>query len=399
MDLSRHYQHRFDLKYGCNPHQQQSAIFSQKDRPLPFEIINGKPGYINLLDALNAWQLVKELDEALDLPAAASFKHVSPAGAAVGIPLDEDLKEIYGTGKDKLTPLACAYLRARGADPLCSFGDFIALSREVDRETALLIRKLVSDGIIAPSYTNEAKEILKEKKKGAFIILQADGNEPMGEEPEYREVYGTVFRQQRNSIKLSKENLLGNIVTQNQDLSEDACRDLVLASIAIKYTQSNSVGYALNGQMIGIGAGQQSRVDCTKLAGRKAETWHLRSHPRVRSLPFREEVGNVEKTNARIAFIESEMTAPERSSWLKLFNSDPGELSLEEKSESISKMQEVCLSSDAFLPFRDNLDQASRRGVRYVVQPGGSLRDDLLIEAADEYGMLMAFSGIRLFHH
>ena len=399
MDISRHYQQRFELKYGCNPQQQQAAVFSMQGSPLPFEILNGTPGYINLLDALNAWQLVMELDEALDLPAATSFKHVSPAGAAVGVALNDDLKEIYGIEGNNLTPLATAYLRARGADPLSSFGDFIALSRNVDRETALLIRKLVSDGIIAPSYDPEALEILREKKKGGFIILQADEDAQPEEVLEYREVYGTVFRQQRNLTKLSDEALLGNLVTRNRELSEEIRRDLVLASISLKYTQSNSVGYALDGQMIGIGAGQQSRVDCTKLAGRKAETWHMRSHPRVRSLPFRDEVGNVERTNARIAFIEGEMTRPERESWLRFFVEDPGELSPQEKATHIERMKGISLSSDAFLPFRDNLDQAVRRGVQYVVQPGGSLRDDLLIEAANEYGMVMAFSGIRLFHH
>ena len=398
MELVRRYRHCFDLKYGCNPHQGEAAIFSPGDASLPFTVLNGRPGYINLLDALNAWQLVHELDEALEMPAAASFKHVSPAGAALGVPLDATLEEVYNCGDVPRTPLTDAYIRACGADPLCSFGDFIALSREVDPETAEVIRGQVSDGIIAPAYSGEALETLKQKKKGGFIVLQADP-EFVPEAEDYREVYGVVFRQHRGIVRLDEKSLLEKLVTRSSELPEEARRDLVLASIAIRYTQSNSVGYALGGQMIGIGAGQQSRVDCTRLAGRKADTWHLRSHPRVRSLPFRKKVSGVERTNARIAFIESEMSEPEWNSWLKLFDEDPGLLSVKEKALWMKRLDGVSLSSDAFFPFRDNLDQAARRGVKYVVQPGGSVRDDELIEAANEHGMVMAFSGTRLFHH
>jgi phosphoribosylaminoimidazolecarboxamide formyltransferase/IMP cyclohydrolase len=396
--IQKNYLHQFDLKYGSNPHQKHAAIYSLDRDKLPFSVLNGQPGYINLLDAINAWQLVAELDEALELPAATSFKHVSPAGAAVHVPLDETLRKIYGCQNQELTPLATAYIRARGADPLSSFGDFIALSRKVDVQTADIIRKMVSDGIIAPGYDEDALKLLKEKKDGKYIILKAD---PEFKSPalEFREVAGVVFSQQRNTIKINNNSLLTEVVTKNTTLTDSARRDLVLASITLKYTQSNSVAYALNGQMIGIGAGQQSRVDCTKLAGRKTDVWFLRQHPKVRDLTFHEQVGSVERTNARILFIEGGMTEPEIRAWKSLFKGPVEALSEVEKTEWLTKLTGVSLSSDAFFPFRDNIDQASKRGVDYVVQPGGSNRDQDVIAATDEYGMVMLFSGIRLFHH
>ncbi|MBC8259997.1 MAG: phosphoribosylaminoimidazolecarboxamide formyltransferase [SAR324 cluster bacterium] len=396
--IQQKYLHQFDLKYGCNPHQKPASIHSLKGQKLPFTVLNGQPGYINLLDALNASLLVQELDEALGLPAAASFKHVSPAGAAVAVPLDEILLDIYDCKDRELSPLATAYIRARGADPLSSFGDFIALSRKVDLNTAELIRNLVSDGIIAPGYDAEALKLLKEKKAGKYIILTADPEINLPEQ-EYREVAGVVFSQLRNTIKINENTILNKVVTNNKELSSAAKRDLVLASITLKYTQSNSVAYAKDGQMIGIGAGQQSRVDCTKLAGRKAETWFLRQHPKVRNLPFLEKTKNVERTNARILCIDGGMTAPELKSWQSQFSAPVEALSQTEKEEWLQSLSDVSLSSDAFFPFRDNIDQASKRGVKYLVQPGGSNRDSEVIAAADEYGMLMFFTGIRLFHH
>ena len=387
-----------DSKYGCNPHQQPAALLSTRQSLLPFEVLNGRPGYINLLDALNAWQLVWELDQSLNLPAAASFKHVSPAGAAVGTPLSDVLEEVYDYQDKDLSELAVAYLRARGADPLSSFGDFIALSRKVDLSTAKIIRSQVSDGLIASAFEPEALEILKAKKGGSYLVLQADPEYTAPDE-EFREIYGVVFQQQRNNLLLNAENLLGELVTENKSLPTNAQRDLVLAAITLKYTQSNSVGYALDGQMIGIGAGQQSRIDCTKLAGRKADLWFLRQHPKVRSLPFADGVKAVDRTNARVAYIEGEMTPPEKQAWLQLFHQPPPLLDSEQKQEWLTQLQGVALASDAFFPFRDNLDQASRHGVQYVVQPGGSNRDEQVITAANEYGMIMAFSKIRLFHH
>ena len=306
------YLQQFDLKYGCNPHQKPAAIHSIEGRKLPFSVLNGQPGYINLLDALNAWQLVQELDEVLGLPAAASFKHVSPAGAAVSVPLNDILKEVYDCKDLELSQLATAYIRARGADPLSSFGDFISLSRKVDVNTAELIRKMVSDGIIAPGFDDDALKLLKEKKGGKYLILQAD-TEFRAPETEFREVYGVGFSQLRNTVKINEKSLLTEVVTKKKQLSAAARRDLILASITLKYTQSNSVAYALDGQMIGIGAGQQSRVDCTKLAGSKAETWFMRQHPKVRNLPFHEQVSNVERTNARILCIDGGMTEPRAS--------------------------------------------------------------------------------------
>ena len=398
MKIQRSYHPLFSLKYGCNPHQKQAALLSTRPSLLPFEVLNGRPGYINLLDALNAWQLVWELDQSMNLPAAASFKHVSPAGAAVGTPLGEVLEEVYDCQDKSLSGLAVAYLRARGTDSLSSFGDFIALSRKVDLATAKIIRSQVSDGLIAPAFESEALEILKAKKGGSYVVLQADP-EYTAPDGEFREVYGVVFKQQRNNLLLNAENLLSELVTENRNLPANAQRDLVLAAITLKYTQSNSVGYALDGQMIGIGAGQQSRIDCTKLAGRKADLWFLRQHPKVRSLPFADGVKAVDRTNARVAYIEGEMTPPEKQAWLQLFHQPPPLLDSEQKQEWLTQLQGVALASDAFFPFRDNLDQASRHGVKYVVQPGGSNRDEQVITAANEYGMTMAFSKIRLFHH
>ena len=394
----QNYLQQFELKYGCNPHQKPAAIHSLEGRKLPFSVLNGQPGYINLLDALNAWQLVQELDEVLGLPAAASFKHVSPAGAAVSVPLNDILKEVYDCKDLELSQLATAYIRARGADPLSSFGDFISLSRKVDVNTAELIRKMVSDGIIAPGFDDDALKLLKEKKGGKYLILLAD-TEFRAPETEFREVYGVGFSQLRNTVKINEKSLLTEVVTKKKQLSAAARRDLILASITLKYTQSNSVAYALDGQMIGIGAGQQSRVDCTKLAGSKAETWFMRQHPKVRNLPFHEQVSNVERTNARILCIDGGMTDPELRAWESQFRSPVEELSHSEKAEWLANLKGVSLSSDAFFPFRDNIDQASKRGVDYVVQPGGSNRDEEVITAADEYGMVMAFSAIRLFHH
>ena len=393
------YLQQFDLKYGCNPHQKPASIHSMKGYDLPFSVLNGQPGYINLLDALNAWQLVQELDEALGLPAATSFKHVSPAGAAVSVPLDDTLLEVYDCKKNQeLSPLATAYIRARGADPLSSFGDFIALSRKVDLNTAEVVRKMVSDGIIAPGFDNDALILLKEKKDGKYLILAADPEFKIPE-LEFREVAGVGFSQLRNTIKINENTLLTKVVTKNNDFSAEARRDLVLASITLKYTQSNSVAYALNGQIIGIGAGQQSRVDCTKLAGRKVETWFMRQHPKVLNLPFHEQVRNVERINARILCIEGGMTEPELRTWQSQFSRPVEALSPTEKGEWLARLEGISLSSDAFFPFRDNIDQASKRGVDYVVQPGGSNRDKEVIAATDEYGMVMAFTGIRLFHH
>ena len=394
----QNYLQQFELKYGCNPHQKPAAIHSLEGLKLPFSVLNGQPGYINLLDALNAWQLVQELDEVLGLPAAASFKHVSPAGAAVSVPLNDILKEVYDCKNLELSQLATAYIRARGADPLSSFGDFISLSRKVDVNTAELIRKMVSDGIIAPGFDDDALKLLKEKKGGKYLILQAD-TEFRAPETEFREVYGVGFSQLRNTVKINEKSLLTEVVTKKKQLSAAARRDLILASITLKYTQSNSVAYALDGQMIGIGAGQQSRVDCTKLAGSKAETWFMRQHPKVRSLPFHEQVSNVDRTNARILCIDGGMTAPELRAWKSKFSAPVEALLQEEKAAWLAKLKGVSLSSDAFFPFRDNIDQASKRGVNFIVQPGGSNRDEEVISAADEYEMVMAFSGIRLFHH
>ena len=395
--LHRAYRHRLALKYGCNPHQTPAALYSEEGRELPFRVLNGTPGYINLLDALNAWQLVRELREALELPAAASFKHVSPAGAAVAVPLQPALARAYEAEGKALSPQALAYLRARGADPLSSFGDFAALSDPVDAATAEVLRSEVSDGVIAPAFEPAALEVLKAKKGGAFIVLEGD---PAYRPPEteLKDVFGVTFLQRRNDARLSAA-LLERVVTAHKRLPPEAVRDLLLAAIAMKYTQSNSVGYALDGQMIGVGAGQQSRVDCTKLAGRKAEVWWLRQHPRVLELPFTGGVRRVERTNARVRFIEGDFTPPEYNAWQALFEAAPPPLTAEEKAEWLSELRGVSLASDAFFPFRDSIDQAAKRGVAYIVQPGGSVADEAVIHACNEYRMAMAFTGLRLFHH
>ena len=389
------------LKYGNNPQQKPASVRGvlspSGPRPLPFDVLCGTPGYINLLDALNAWQLVKELGAATGLPAAASFKHVSPAGAAVYAPLDDEMMKVYEAAGKELSQTAIAYLRSRQADPLCSFGDFVAVSCEVDLSTAQLLKIEVSDGIIAPSYAPEALEILKAKKGGKYIVLQADANyEPPAEEQ--RVVYGTDMRQARAAKAVDAETL-ANVVTADKAMTDGAKRDLLVAQIAIKYTQSNSVGYAKDGQMVGVGAGQQSRVDCVKLAGRKVATWYLRQHPKVRALAFNDGVKRQERINARVRYIEGDMPPTEYAQWLTNFSSEPEPLTLSEKDEFLKGLDGVALASDAFFPFRDSLDVASTRGVKYVVAAGGSVADAEVIAAADEYKMVMAFSGLRLFHH
>ena len=396
--IKRFYLHKFDLRYGINPHQNSAAIFTQGIDNLPFTIINGQPSYINILDATNAWQLVKELDEAIKLPAATSFKHVSPTGAAISIDLDETLLHVYDCKDLDLSPIATAYVRARGTDPSSSYGDFIGISRNVDLSTANIIKKSVSDGIIAPGFDEKALKILKEKKGGKYIILKVnpDYNPP---EIEFREVNGIVFSQSRNSLKITKESILDKVVTKNSYFTEEACRDLLVATISLKYTQSNSVAFAFNGQTIGIGAGQQNRLDCIKLASKKSKNWFLRQHPKILNLPFRKQVGNVDRTNARNLCIEDDLSTSEIRILQSLFTDSFSKFSKEEKKEWINKLSNVSLSSDAFFPFRDNIDHLSKIGVKYIVQPGGSHRDDEVISATNEYGIAMSFSGIRLFHH
>jgi len=382
------------LKYGANPHQSTARASAD---PAPFEVLNGKPGYINLLDALNSWQLVVELAGSLATPAAASFKHVSPAGAAVGNPLTDEFREVYDVADRELSPLACAYVRARQADPMSSFGDWIALSHRVDVPTAKLIRREVSDGVCAPGYEEEALEILNKKKGGNYPILcfDPDFTPP---DTEKRDIFGVTLEQSRNDVRLD-ESILENIVTRNRELTPEARRDLLVATITLKYTQSNSVCYALDGQVVGNGAGQQSRVHCAKLAGSKVEAWHLRRHPKVRGMAFTKGLKRPEKVNAVQRYVEGDMTPKERTAWETNFETVPEPLTAQERNEWMDTLTGVALSSDAFFPFRDSLDQASRYGVRYVVQTGGSVRDDLVVEAADEYDMVMAISGIRLFHH
>ena len=386
-----------ELKYGCNPNQKPSRIFMEEG-DLPLEVLNGKPGYINFLDALNGWQLVSELKRATGLPAAASFKHVSPAGAAVGLPLSDTLRKIYFVGDAELSPLACAYARARGADRMSSFGDWISLSDECDKATALLIKPEVSDGIIAPGYTDEALEILRAKKKGNYNIVKID--------PAYRpapierkQVFGVTFEQGRNEFVID-DALLGDIVTRNHDLPESARRDLIIALITLKYTQSNSVCYAKDGQAIGIGAGQQSRIHCTRLAGQKADNWLLRQHPRVLELPFVKGLGRADRDNTIDVFISDEpdeVLAEGR--WQRFFTEKPQPLTREEKRAWLDQQTGVALGSDAFFPFGDNIERAHRSGVCYVAQPGGSIRDDQVIETCDLYNMVMCFTHMRLFHH
>jgi phosphoribosylaminoimidazolecarboxamide formyltransferase/IMP cyclohydrolase len=384
------------LKYGCNPNQIPARIY-MKEGNLPIEVLNGKPGYINLLDALNGYQLVKELKEATGLPAATSFKHVSPAGAALGLPLDPVLKQMYFVDEE-LSPLACAYARARGADRMSSFGDFVALSDPCDFSTAKLLAKEVSDGIIAPGYDNDALELLKSKRKGNYTILKIDENytpSPM----ETKDVYGITFEQGRNDYRIDYS-LLDNIVTKNKDISESARRDLLISLITLKYTQSNSVCYAYDGQTIGVGAGQQSRIHCTRLAGNKADMWHLRKHPKVLNLKFKEDLGRPERDNCIDIYLSDYSDdLLKEGCWEQFFNVSPQALTSDEKNEWLKQMNGVSLGSDAFFPFDDNIKRAVKSGVSYIAQPGGSIRDQLVIESCDSFGIAMVFTGIRLFHH
>lgn len=386
-----------ELKYGCNPNQKPSRIFMAEGE-LPIEVLNGRPGYINFLDALNSWQLVKELKAATGLPAAASFKHVSPAGAAVGLPLDETLRSIYFTGDGVLSPVACAYARARGADRMSSFGDWIALSDVCDITAAKLIQHEVSDGIIAPGYTDEAFEVLKSKRKGGYNIVRIDPDytpAPI----EHKDVFGITFEQGRNELKIDAD-MLGNIVTDNKVLPENAKIDLVLSLITLKYTQSNSVCYVKGGQVIGVGAGQQSRIHCTRLAGSKADIWWLRQHPKVLNLPFRPDIARPNRDNAIDVYISDDYEdVLGETVWADTFTVCPEPLTAAEKKEWLTKLTGVSLGSDAFFPFGDNIERARRSGVCYVAQPGGSIRDDLVIAACNKYDIVMAFTGIRLFHH
>lgn len=388
------------LKYGCNPNQKPSRIYMQEGE-LPITVLNGRPGYINLLDALNSWQLVKELKEATGLPAAASFKHVSPAGAAVGLPLNDILKKIYFVDdlKVELSPLACAYARARGADRMSSYGDFIALSDVCDEATALIIKREVSDGVIAPGYTPEALAILQEKRKGTYNVIEIDENyKPV--ELETKMVYGVTFEQGRNEIQLNGEELFANIPTKNKNFSEEAKRDLMIALITLKYTQSNSVCYVKDGQAIGIGAGQQSRIHCTRLAGSKADIWWLRQNPKVMNLPFKAGIGRADRDNTIDIYIsEDSEDVLKDGAWQQFFTEQPEALSREEKKEWIAKNNKVALGSDAFFPFGDNIERAHKSGVEFIAQAGGSVRDDNVIDTCDKYNIAMAFTGIRLFHH
>ena len=387
-----------ELKYGCNPNQKPSRIFMADGSELPIKVLMGKPGYINFLDAFNGWQLVKELKEATGLPAATSFKHVSPAGAAVGLPLDETLRKIYWVDDEELSPLACAYARARGADRMSSFGDFIALSDVCDKATAQLIRREVSDGVIAPGFTDEALELLGQKKKGNYNVIQIDENY-VPAELERKQVYGITFEQGRQNLKIDDE-LLSNIVTENKNMPKEAVIDLKIALITLKYTQSNSVCFAKGGQAIGIGAGQQSRVHCTRLAGSKADNWFLRQCPKVLELPFKDDIKRPDRDNAIDVYIGEEYEdLLAEGAWQRVFTEKPAVFTREEKRAWLDKMTDVALGSDAFFPFSDNIDRAKKSGVKYIAQPGGSVRDDLVIESCNKYGMAMAFTGIRLFHH
>ena len=387
------------LKYGCNPNQKPSRIFMEDGSDLPVKVLMGKPGFINFLDAFNGWQLVKELKEATGLPAATSFKHVSPAGAAVGLPLTETLAKIYWVDDlGELSPLACAYARARGADRMSSFGDFIALSDVCDADTAKLIKREVSDGVIAPGYTEEALEILAQKKKGNYNVIQIDpAYKPA--EIERKQVYGITFEQGRNELDINDE-LLSNIVTENKEIPEETLIDLKISLITLKYTQSNSVCYVKGGQAIGIGAGQQSRVHCTRLAGQKADNWYLRQAPQVLGLQFLDTLGRAERDNAIDVYIGDEYEdVLAEGEWQKRFKVKPEVFTREEKRAWLDGNTDVTLGSDAFFPFPDNIERAKKSGVKYIAQPGGSVRDDLVIECCNKYGMAMAFTGIRLFHH
>lgn len=388
-----------ELKYGCNPNQKPSRIFMKDGSDLPVTVLNGKPGYINFLDALNSWQLVGELKAATGLPSAASFKHVSPAGAAVGLPLSETEKRIYFVDEEgPLTPIASAYIRARGADRMSSYGDWAALSEVCDKRTAQYLKHEVSDGVIAPGYTDEALTILKQKKRGNYNIVRIDPSYKPAP-VEQKDVFGITFEQGHNTSKID-ENLLTNIVTKNKDLTPEAKRDMIVSLITLKYTQSNSVCYVKNGQAIGVGAGQQSRIHCTRLAGNKADTWYLRQHPKVLALPFVDEIRRANRDNAIDIYISNEHDDVLRDGeWQKWFTEKPEVLTQEEKEEWVATQTGVTLGSDAFFPFGDNIERAHKSGVSYVAEPGGSIRDDNVIETCDKYNMVMCFTGLRLFHH
>ena len=391
----------FELKYGCNPNQKPSKIYMHDGSDLPIEILCGRPGYINFLDAFNSWQLVKEVKEATGLPCVASFKHVSPTSAAVGLPLSDKLKRACFVddieGLDE-SPLACAYARARGTDRMCSFGDWVALSDVCDALTAKLIKREISDGVIAPGYTDEALEILRQKRKGSYNIVKIDENY-VPDEAEHKQVFGITFVQGRNNFKINEE-LLENIVTKNKELPESAKRDLIIALITLKYTQSNSVCYAVDGQAIGVGAGQQSRIHCTRLAGTKADTWFLRQADKVLDLPFLPTLGRADRDNVIDGYInKNEEDVCADGNWQKYFTSQPEPFTKEEMDAYLATCKDVALGSDAFFPFSDNIERAYRSGVKYIAEPGGSIRDDAVIECADKYGMAMAFTGMRLFHH
>ena len=388
-----------ELKYGCNPNQKPSKIFMANGKDLPIEVLNGKPGYINFMDAFNGWQLVKELKAATGLPAATSFKHVSPAGAAVGLPLSDTLKKIYWVDDlGELSPLACAYARARGADRMSSYGDFIALSDVCDASTAKMIQREVSDGVIDPGYDDDALEILKSKRKGTYNIIKIDPSyvpEPI----EHKQVFGITFEQGRNELKIDDE-LFANIVTDNKEIPESAKIDLIIALITLKYTQSNSVAYACGGQAIGIGAGQQSRIHCTRLAGQKADNWYLRQCPKVMELQFIDSIKRADRDNAIDLYIGDEyMDVLAEGKWQNIFKVKPEVFTAEEKCAWLDTLKGVALGSDAFFPFGDNIERAYKSGVKYIAQPGGSIRDDNVIETCNKYGIAMAFTGIRLFHH
>ena len=385
------------LKYGCNPNQKPARIYLN-DQELPVTVLNGKPGYINFLDALNSWQLVTELKEATGYPSAASFKHVSPAGAAIGTPLSEVERKIYFTGDEELSMLACAYVRARGADRMSSYGDFAALSDICDKDTALLLKKEVSDGVIAPGYTEEALEILKAKKKGNYAVIQIDPTY-VPEEIERKQVFGIYFEQGRNNVHID-ESLLTNFVTKNTELTEQAKLDLLIAMITLKYTQSNSVVYAKNGQVIGVGAGQQSRIHCTRLAGSKADNWWLRQHEKVLNLPFKEDIRRADRDNTIDIYLSEDCEdVLQDGAWQQFFTEQPSVFTREEKKAWIKQQHDVALGSDAFFPFGDNIERAYKSGVKYVVQPGGSIRDDHVIDTCDKYDIVMVCNGVRLFHH
>ncbi|MDE5589880.1 MAG: phosphoribosylaminoimidazolecarboxamide formyltransferase [Acetatifactor sp.] len=388
-----------ELKYGCNPNQKPSRIYMEDGSELPVTVLNGKPGYINFLDAFNGWQLVKELKDATGLPAATSFKHVSPAGAAVGLPLDDTLAKIYWVDDlGELSPLACAYARARGADRMSSFGDFIALSDVCDADTAKLIKREVSDGVIAPGYTDEALQLLKSKKNGNYNVIQIDPSY-VPAPVEKKQVYGITFEQGRNELDINGD-LLSNIVTESREIPADAMIDMKIALITLKYTQSNSVCYVRGGQAIGIGAGQQSRIHCTRLAGQKADNWFLRQSPQVMNLQFVDGLGRADRDNAIDVYIGDEyMDVLADGAWERTFKVKPPVFTREEKRAWLDRMQDVTLGSDAFFPFSDNIERAHKSGVKYIAQPGGSVRDDAVIQCCDKYGMVMVFTGIRLFHH